>query len=164
MRWLLLNAKPRVAVSLTLEQGAVTAVDLNPSQKGFEVFFTEEPPEELTIWLEAYASGKPLRKLPLLAERGFPGFTEHIHASLQEIPFGKTVTYEELAVKTGHPRAARAVGSACGRNPFPLFIPCHRVIRAADREKPLEARLGGFFFDLSVKKELLLFEASFFNN
>lgn len=47
---------------------------------------------------------------------------------LLEIPFGKTVSYGELADHIGSPRAARAVGTACGRNPVPVIVPCHRVI------------------------------------
>lgn len=47
---------------------------------------------------------------------------------LLEIPFGKTKTYGELAGNIGAPRAARAVGTACGSNPVPLIVPCHRVI------------------------------------
>lgn len=47
---------------------------------------------------------------------------------LLEIPFGKTLSYGELAGRLGSPRAARAVGAACGRNPVPVIVPCHRVI------------------------------------
>lgn len=47
---------------------------------------------------------------------------------LLEIPFGKTLSYGDLAEKIGSPRAARAVGTACGRNPVPVIVPCHRVI------------------------------------
>lgn len=47
---------------------------------------------------------------------------------LLEIPFGKTKTYGELAGEIGTPRAARAVGTACGSNPVPVIVPCHRVI------------------------------------
>jgi len=47
---------------------------------------------------------------------------------LLEIPFGKTLSYGELAGRIGSPRAARAVGTACGSNPVPVIVPCHRVI------------------------------------
>ena len=65
---------------------------------------------------------------------------------------GKTVSYQELATMTGHPKSARAAGSACGRNPCPLIIPCHRVITSA-------GKLGGFTAGLEIKKLLLAFEA-----
>lgn len=47
---------------------------------------------------------------------------------LRKVPFGRVVTYSELAVSAGSPRGARAAGGACARNPVPLIIPCHRVI------------------------------------
>jgi methylated-DNA-[protein]-cysteine S-methyltransferase len=47
---------------------------------------------------------------------------------LLEIPYGKTLSYGQLADRIGSPRAARAVGTACGRNPVPVIVPCHRVI------------------------------------
>jgi methylated-DNA-[protein]-cysteine S-methyltransferase len=48
--------------------------------------------------------------------------------ALLEIPYGKTLSYGQLAGRIGSPRAARAVGTACGRNPVPVIVPCHRVI------------------------------------
>jgi O-6-methylguanine DNA methyltransferase len=71
---------------------------------------------------------------------------------LTEIPFGTTVSYKNLAEKVGWKKAHRAVGTLIGRNPFPLFLPCHRVICS-------DGSLGGFFFDLSLKSELLTFES-----
>ena len=57
------------------------------------------------------------------------GFQREIWREMQKIPPGTTMSYGALAQKAGHPRASRAVGSACARNPLPLFIPCHRVLR-----------------------------------
>lgn len=65
-----------------------------------------------------------------------------------KIPPGKVDTYSGLAVKIGSPRAARAVGTALANNPFPLVIPCHRVVRA-------DGSLGGFGGGIGMKKELL---------
>jgi methylated-DNA-[protein]-cysteine S-methyltransferase len=47
-----------------------------------------------------------------------------------EVPIGKTVTYSQLAKRAGFPKAARAVGNVLAKNPLPLLVPCHRVIRA----------------------------------
>ena len=55
---------------------------------------------------------------------------------LRKIPRGQTITYGELAVRAGNPRASRAVGAANGKNPIPIIIPCHRVLGASG--------LGGF--------------------
>ena len=55
-------------------------------------------------------------------------FDRSVWRLLQEIPYGETVTYGRVAQALGRPGAARAVANACGRNPLPLFIPCHRVV------------------------------------
>jgi methylated-DNA-[protein]-cysteine S-methyltransferase len=95
-------------------------------------------------------------KTPVLPEFLLPagtGFQEKIWQFLQTIPFGKTLSYGEVAKQAGFPGAAQAVGNACGANPLPLLIPCHRVIGAHD--------LGGYAFDLKIKEHLLLWEKSF---
>lgn len=66
-----------------------------------------------------------------------PPFHRRVYQAAQQIPWGQTVTYGELAARAGAPGAARAVGQAMARNPFPLLVPCHRVVAAG-------RRLGGF--------------------
>ena len=56
---------------------------------------------------------------------------------LKKIPFGETRSYKQIAINIGHPKAARAVANACGKNPKPIIIPCHRVIRT-------NGKIGGF--------------------
>jgi len=56
------------------------------------------------------------------------GFRRTVLERLPDVSYGRTVSYGELAAEVGHPRAARAVGSACATNPVPLVIPCHRVV------------------------------------
>ena len=68
------------------------------------------------------------------------------------IKYGKVLTYKDLAKKAGHPRAYRAVGSACGANKIPIVIPCHRVISSSG--------LGGFGGGLILKKFLLNLESN----
>ncbi len=75
-------------------------------------------------------------------------FTARVLAALQKIPRGATRTYGDIARQLDVPRAARAVGRACGANPLPLFIPCHRVVAA-------HGALGGFSAGLAWKKFLL---------
>lgn len=79
-------------------------------------------------------------------------FMKKVWASLCEIPYGKTASYKEIAVKIGVPEAARAVGFANNRNPIPLFIPCHRVIGS-------DGSLTGYRGGLDLKKRLLDIEA-----
>ena len=65
---------------------------------------------------------------------------------------GSTMTYSAMAAAVDRPRALRAVGQACGENPLPLIVPCHRVLA--------EARLGGFNADISWKERLLELESA----
>ncbi len=107
---------------------------------------------EIQLWLEDYGAGKqPAVRLPLSLE-GLPPFISHVLLALHEVPFGETLSYGELAAQLFRPKAARAVGQACGRNPLILFIPCHRVL-AANR------KLGGFSADPSLKPLLLAHES-----
>ena len=76
------------------------------------------------------------------------GFTTRVWRQLQRIPRGQVRSYGAVARSVRRPGAARAVGQACGRNPVPLIVPCHRVL-AADR------RLGGFSAGLAAKRALL---------
>jgi len=75
-------------------------------------------------------------------------FRRRVYAALMDVPFGKVVTYGELAARVGAPEAARAVGGAVGRNPLPVLVPCHRVVAAGNR-------LGGFGAGLEWKRRLL---------
>ncbi len=64
-----------------------------------------------------------------LRNRGFTDFQIRVLAATMAIPPGRTATYGEIAKLAGSPRASRAVGTALKRNPFPVSIPCHRVVR-----------------------------------
>jgi len=72
--------------------------------------------------------------------------------ALAKIPSGQTKSYGALARQIGRPKAFRAVGGACGANPVPFFIPCHRVVAANG--------LGGFSAGINIKKTLLKKEHS----
>ncbi len=72
--------------------------------------------------------------------------------ALQEIPYGETVSYGDIAKRIGRPKAVRAVGAANGRNPIPIVVPCHRVIGSS-------GDLTGFGGGLDTKAELLRLEA-----
>ena len=93
-------------------------------------------------------------ELPLMPpqQRGTP-FQCQVWDAIAAIPCGESASYGELAQGIGAARAARAVGSACGANPLPLIVPCHRVLRA-------DGSLGGFSGgDLDTKAALLAMEA-----
>lgn len=72
-----------------------------------------------------------LREFTVPLDHGLStGFRREVQAHMATIPYGETASYGEVAEEVGHPGAARAVGTACGTNPLPLLLPCHRVIRA----------------------------------
>jgi methylated-DNA-[protein]-cysteine S-methyltransferase len=75
-------------------------------------------------------------------------FQKAVWRQLQEIPYGETISYGELAKRVGSARASRAVGSANGKNPISIVVPCHRVIAAG-------GKLGGFGGGLPTKQALL---------
>ena len=58
------------------------------------------------------------------------GFSGEVLASLESVPYGSTVSYGQLASMSGRPKAFRAVGTIMGRNPIPVIVPCHRVLRS----------------------------------
>ncbi len=64
-------------------------------------------------------------------------FEQKVWQALTRIPAGETRSYKEIAISIGHPKAARAVANACGKNPYPIKVPCHRAIRS-------DGSLGGY--------------------
>ena len=100
--------------------------------------------------LEGYFSGETEPLSHALDLQGTP-FQLTVWSALREIPPGKVATYGEIAAEIGKPRAARAVGQACGSNKVVLFVPCHRVVAA-------QGKLGGFGGGLKLKEALLRHE------
>jgi methylated-DNA-[protein]-cysteine S-methyltransferase len=76
------------------------------------------------------------------------GFLLRARQGIAAIPYGETRTYTDLARAAGNERAVRAAGSACSRNPIPLVVPCHRVLRS-------DGSLGGYAGGLEMKEKLL---------
>ena len=108
------------------------------------------PVAEAIRQLREYFAGRRVNfDLPLAPEG--TAFQRAVWRGLQEIPYGTTISYGELARRVGNPKASRAVGSANGANPLPIVIPCHRVIAG-------DGSLGGFGGGLSTKQSLLALE------
>lgn len=101
-----------------------------------------------TAALKLALAGRKPRILPPLDLSEGTNFQQSVWRQLQKIPRGETRSYGELAKSLRNPRASRAIGSACGANPIPVLIPCHRVL-AANR------KLGGYSGGLDWKKKLL---------
>lgn len=79
-------------------------------------------------------------------------FMTDVWKYLQSIPYGKCVTYKDVAIAINHPLAYRAVGMACNRNEIPIFIPCHRVVGSNNK-------LVGYAGGLDIKEKLIKLEA-----
>lgn len=81
------------------------------------------------------------------------GYRREVLEALSQVPYGQTVSYKDLADRTGHPGASRAVGSAMATNPIPVVVPCHRVLRTG-------GALGGYGGGLEAKAWLLRHEGA----
>jgi len=140
---------PRIRLAISHNEGIIQRARLEASTR-FEVCLNR-PSDDLFHWCQCYAHQKePCSQLPL-DFAGVTDFRKHVLNELQHIPFGQSRTYQELAQLCGLEKGARAAGGACGANPFPLLIPCHRILASG-------GSLGGFSQGLEVKKRLLDFE------
>ena len=102
--------------------------------------------------LRAYLAGESVDfSLDLVALDSCPAFQQAVLRATARIPRGRVGTYGGIAAHLDKPGAARAVGNALANNPFPLLIPCHRVIRSG-------GHLGGFGGGLDLKRTLLALE------
>jgi len=101
-----------------------------------------------TAALKAVLAGRAAKRLPPLDWTGKTEFQQAVWRQLLELGPGKTKSYGEIADAIGKPKAVRAVGGACGANPIPVLVPCHRVL-AANR------KTGGFSGGLDWKRSLL---------
>ena len=139
---------PIGVVRLTESDGFITRIELTDT--------ADAPTTPTPLFYEAeqqimaYLEGKrkqldfPIRMV------GTP-FQQRVWRALQRIPYGTTCTYGEIATAVGNPRASRAVGMACNRNPLLLIVPCHRVVGA-------NGTLTGFAYGTDAKQWLLELE------
>ena len=107
--------------------------------------------DEAVQQLREYFAGERKTFSLRLAPQG-TDFQRAVWSGLQKIPYGETISYQQLAERIGKPKAVRAVGAANGANPIPIIIPCHRVIGN-------DGSLTGFGGGLPLKKRLLDLES-----
>jgi methylated-DNA-[protein]-cysteine S-methyltransferase len=117
----------------------------------FEKTFCKILQQQITAYFEGDCI-KFSRDIPLILD-GFSSFSISILKTCRKIEFGQTTTYGKLAKKAGRPNASRAVGSTMAKNPLPLIIPCHRIIRS-------DGKMGGFSAPggITLKKKMLELE------
>ena len=126
------------------------------------LFYTPENPtnphtveviDKTLLWISQYFSRKtPTITLPLQPFK--TEFSSEVLKALSKTEFGTTLTYKELGTVIHRPEAARAVGMALNKNPYPLIIPCHRVVS--------QSGIGGFAYPIEIKQLLLNFEKGHF--
>ncbi len=109
--------------------------------------------ETLKSALEAYFNGSRVNIKADLNLSGYSEFTKEVYARTAEISYAHRATYSQIAVLAGSPKGQRAVGNALNKNRFPVFIPCHRVIKA-------DGRCGGWGGKPGWKERLLKLETS----
>lgn len=102
--------------------------------------------------LERYMSGERVVFDAPVDLSDMTAFQQRMIRAIRSIGYGETVTYTELAEHVGKPDAARPVANACGVNPVPIVIPCHRVVG--------QAGLGGYRYGRAVKQRLLALEGA----
>ena len=108
------------------------------------------PFKNIFAQFEEYFSGtRTTFNLPLLA-RGTV-FQKKVWDAIKTVPYGRTASYKELAVKIQNKNASRAVGNACNANPLPIVVPCHRIITSS-------GKIGGFGGGTAMKRQLLKIE------
>jgi O-6-methylguanine DNA methyltransferase len=139
----LLAAAEDVSTHLTQKFGTPPAASLTE----LDGFFTTAKAA-----IDRYLTEGAALKLPVDLADG-TALQRMVWLEIARIPYGETISYTTLAERVGFPRAVRAVASACGANPVPLVIPCHRVVAK-------DGSLGGFSLGgLDVKEKLLTIEA-----
>src|SRR5262245_7488392 len=107
---------------------------------------------EVARQLRSYFAGR-LQRFDLPLAPGGTAFQQQVWNALQQIKYGETWSYRELAEHIGRPTAVRAVGAANGQNPIPIIIPCHRVIGS-------NGTLVGFGGGIEMKQKLLALEGA----
>ena len=135
-------------VSVSERGGKVVSLKVDGSYGGCGSGITDEA----FVQLSEYLDGKR-EVFDLDLEPDGTDFQKDVWNALMRIPYGKTVSYSDVAIASGHPGAVRAVGNAVGRNPIPVIIPCHRVIRA-------DGHIGGYALGTELKIRLLKLEGA----
>lgn len=105
----------------------------------------------VALQLREYLAGARTRFDVEVDLGGIEGFRRDVLSAMAEIPYGETATYASLAGEAGNPGAVRAVGTACARNPVPIIVPCHRVVRS-------DGAPGGYLGGTDAKQALLALE------
>lgn len=143
---------PLGSITLTFNGEALTGLRFCMPHDGFVCpqATTHYPLPICIRWLDLYFSGRQPDFVPPIAFHG-TSFQQRVWQALLDIPYGKTISYGELAHRIGN-RSAQAVGQAVGKNPIAIIVPCHRVIGG-------DGSLTGYAYGLERKRYLLALES-----
>ena len=144
-------------ISINSPVGAITVFAFEDQIVALDWGFVDEVEstpvlEEAQKQLTAYFAGR-LHSFDLPLAPDGTDFQKTVWQAMCEIPMGKTATYKELATMAGSPKAFQSVGTACGLNPIPILIPCHRVLATGDKPGGYSGHGG-----LETKRALLKIE------
>lgn len=141
---------PLGRVAIESDGAAITRFAFGPAKLGGIERSTALTNRASSQVLEYLAGKREVFDVPLRAEGTL--FQKEVWGAISRIPYGQTRTYAQIAQAIGRPKALQAVGQACGHNPLPLFVPCHRVVGTA-------GKLGGYAFGPAIKRFLLDLES-----
>ncbi len=150
---LLLARTPRGLVRVAFPSDHESALEVLSDRVSPRILLSPSDLDEAARELDGYFAGTRTDFTLALDHALSHGFRAQVQALLPSIPYGGTVSYGELAARAGHPRAVRAVGTACAMNPLPIVVPCHRVRRA-------DGSLGGYAGGPAAKAALLALESA----
>ena len=140
--------------------GSYLYAELTPTQRvsrlTLETFPARETPRNIPFfgflslggWVDHYLKHSLFECYQDYLEVAWTPFQRKVYEQLSLVKWGQTLTYQELAIRAGHPGAARAVGTVMARNPFPLVMPCHRIL-------PSSGGIGQYAFGSAMKQTLL---------
>lgn len=121
--------------------------------RGFEVEADHNAVTAVASQLQEYFGGERVVFDVGVDLTGVTPFTRDVLDATAAVPFGTLTTYQNIARKIGKPGASRAVGNALGRNPIPVIVPCHRIVRS-------DWSIGGYTGGLDIKQHLLSIEGT----
>jgi len=147
---------PLGELAVTVSAGKLVSIEFDPNKLCDEVLVSREDSDvmsEVEKQLGEYFNRKRTTfNLPLYSQGTV--FQQSVWEQLSSIPFGETISYQELATRIGKPAACRAVGQANRRNPIPIVVPCHRVI---GKDRSLKGYAGSL---TPLKEHLLILEST----
>ena len=135
-------------IKIKYENDVLTGIAYTENEK--EQGIRSELSDKTVLQLEEYFDGKR-KEFDIPIKLTGTEFQKKVWNELLKIPYGKTVSYKDISIKIGNPKACRAVGMANHNNPILIIVPCHRVINENNK-------LGGYALGLDLKRKLLELE------